>query len=82
MIVYIIALKNIVFCDIIINGVDDMGLIDSAIDALRFKETLFFKENSDLQLKYDALDKLNPIFVIVDSNPLYYPPNKIYLICV
>ena len=36
-----------------------MGLIDSAIDALRFKETVFFKENSDLQLKYDALDKLN-----------------------
>ena len=36
-----------------------MGLIDSAIDALRFKETVFFKENSDLQLKYDALDRLN-----------------------
>lgn len=36
-----------------------MGLIDSAIDAFRFKETIFSKENSDLQLKYDALNKLN-----------------------
>lgn len=36
-----------------------MGLIDSAIDAFRFKETVFYKENSDLQSKYDALKKLN-----------------------
>ena len=36
-----------------------MGLIDSAFDAFRFKETVFFKDNSDLQLKYDALIKLN-----------------------
>lgn len=36
-----------------------MGLIDSALDAFRFKETIFYKENSDLQLKYDALNKLN-----------------------
>ena len=31
-----------------------MGLIDSAIDAFRFKDTVFYKENSDLQSKYDA----------------------------
>ena len=36
-----------------------MGLIDSAIDAFRFKETVFYKESSDLQNKYDALKKLN-----------------------
>ena len=36
-----------------------MGLIDSAIDAFRFKDTVFYKENSDLQSKYDALKKLN-----------------------
>lgn len=36
-----------------------MGLIDSAIDAFRFKDTIFYKENSDLQNKYDALKKLN-----------------------
>ena len=36
-----------------------MGIIDSAIDAFRFKETVFYKENSDLQNKYDALKKLN-----------------------
>lgn len=40
-----------------------MGLIDSAIDsavdAFRFKDTIFYKENSDLQDKYDALKKLN-----------------------
>ena len=36
-----------------------MGLIDSAIDAFRFKNTVFYKENSDLQNKYDALKKLN-----------------------
>lgn len=36
-----------------------MGLIDSAIDAFRFKDTVFYKENSDLQNKYEALKKLN-----------------------
>lgn len=36
-----------------------MGLIGSAIDAFRFKDTVFYKENSDLQNKYDALKKLN-----------------------
>jgi len=36
-----------------------MGLIDSALDAFRFKDTVFYKENSDLQSKYDALKKLN-----------------------
>ena len=36
-----------------------MGLIDSAIDAFRFKDTVFYKENSDLQSKYEALKKLN-----------------------
>ena len=36
-----------------------MGLINSAIDAFRFKDTVFYKENSDLQSKYDALKKLN-----------------------
>ena len=39
-----------------------MGLIDTAIDALRFKDTIFYKENSDLQDKYDALKKLNAEF--------------------
>ena len=36
-----------------------MGIIDSAIDAFRFKDTVIYKENSDLQNKYDALKKLN-----------------------
>lgn len=36
-----------------------MGIIDSAIDAFRFKGTVFYKGNSDLQDKYDALKKLN-----------------------
>ena len=36
-----------------------MGLIDAAIDAFRFKDTVFYKENSDLQDKYDALKRLN-----------------------
>lgn len=33
--------------------------IDNAIDALRFKDTIFYKENSDLQDRYNALKKLN-----------------------
>lgn len=40
-----------------------MGLIDDVInltlDAFRFKDTIIYKENSDLQDKYDALKKLN-----------------------
>lgn len=36
-----------------------MGIIDLAIEALRSKETIFLKETSDLQDKYDALEKLN-----------------------
>ena len=39
-----------------------MGLIDDAINALRFKDTIFYKKNSDLQDKYDALRKLNEEF--------------------
>ena len=35
-----------------------MGLIDLAIDAFRFKDTIFLKENSDLQSKYEALKQL------------------------
>lgn len=36
-----------------------MGIIDSLSEALRFKETIFFKEESTLQEEYDALKKLN-----------------------
>ena len=36
-----------------------MGIIESAIDAFRFKGTVFYKGNSDLQDKYAALKKLN-----------------------
>ena len=36
-----------------------MGLIDNVIEALRFKDTIFYKEDSDLQDKYSALKKLN-----------------------
>lgn len=39
-----------------------MGLIDNAIDAFRFKDTIFYKEDSDLQDKYDALFRLNKEF--------------------
>ena len=35
------------------------NVIDSAIDAFRFKDTIFYKENSDLQDRYDALKRLN-----------------------
>ena len=41
----------------------DVGLIDNVIDnvieVLRFKDTIFYKEDSDLQDKYNALKKLN-----------------------
>lgn len=36
-----------------------MSIIDNAMDAFRFKDTIFYKENSDLQDKYDALTKLD-----------------------
>jgi len=36
-----------------------VGIINDVRDALRFKETIFYKEDSDLQLKYDALNRLN-----------------------
>lgn len=40
-----------------------MGIIDnvmdSVIDSFRFKGTIFYKENSDLQDRYNALVKLN-----------------------
>lgn len=36
-----------------------MGIINLVSEALRSKETIFLKENSDLQDKYDALEKLN-----------------------
>ena len=35
------------------------NVIDSAVDAFRLKDTIFYKENSDLQNRYDALKKLN-----------------------
>ena len=35
------------------------NVIDSAFDSFRFKDTVFYKEDSDLQSKYDALKKLN-----------------------
>ncbi len=35
-----------------------MGLL-SSIEAFRFKDTVFYKENSDLQDRYDALKRLN-----------------------
>lgn len=35
------------------------SVIDNAIDAFRFKDTVFYKKDSDLQSKYDALTKLN-----------------------
>ena len=36
-----------------------MGLIESIEDAFRFKDTVFYKEDSDLQNKYDALKRLS-----------------------
>ena len=33
--------------------------MDSVIDSFRFKGTIFYKENSDLQDRYNALVKLN-----------------------
>ena len=36
-----------------------MNILESVRDALVFKDTIFYKENSDLQDKYDALLRLN-----------------------
>ena len=36
-----------------------MGLIDTALDAFRFKDTIFYKETSDIEDKYNALKKLS-----------------------
>ena len=35
-----------------------MGIVESVLDAYRFKDTIIYKENSDLQEKYNALKKL------------------------
>jgi len=35
-----------------------MGLIDSLVDATRFKDTVFYKVSCDLQTRYDALKQL------------------------
>ncbi len=35
-----------------------MGIVESVLDAYRFKDTIIYKESSDLQAKYDALKKL------------------------
>ena len=43
-----------------------MGIIDNVIDAMRFKDTIFYKDNSTLQEQYDALVRLND----------EYPDNK------
>ena len=50
-----------------------MGLIDMAYEAIRFKDTIIFKENSDLKDKYDALIKLNKEYPSNEniSNELY-----------
>ncbi len=54
----------------IYDGVGEiMGLIDNAIDAFRFKDTIFYKKNSDLQDRYIALKKLNE----------EYPNNEVLL---
>lgn len=39
-----------------------MGIIKDSIEALRFKDTIFYKDTCDLQLKYEALDKLQSEF--------------------
>lgn len=36
-----------------------MGIVNDIFDSLRFKDTIFYKSNSDLQDKLDALTKLN-----------------------
>ena len=50
-----------------------MGIIDSVVDAFRFKDTIIYKGNSDLQDKYDVLVKLNKEYPSNEniSNELY-----------
>ena len=36
-----------------------MSLLDNITEAIRFKDTVFYKQNSDLEDKYNALKKLN-----------------------
>ena len=36
-----------------------MDLVEMALNAFRFKDTIFYKETSDLEQKYNALKKLN-----------------------
>ena len=50
-----------------------MGIVSSALDALRFKDTIIYKENTDLKEKYDALKKLNEEYSNNDNllNELY-----------
>ena len=36
-----------------------MGIINDVFEAFRFKDTVFYKEESDLQEKYDALKKID-----------------------
>ncbi len=39
-----------------------MDIINKAIDAFRFKDTVFYKTDSDLQERFNALEKLNKEF--------------------
>ena len=50
-----------------------MGIVSSALDALRFKDTIIYTENTDLKDKYDALKKLNEEYSNNDNllNELY-----------
>jgi len=36
-----------------------MGIVNDIFNSFRFKDTIFYKSNSDLQEKFDALTKLN-----------------------
>ncbi len=49
------------------------NIVDSAVDAFRFKDTVFYKQNSDLEDKYKALEKLNSEYPNNDNllNELY-----------
>ena len=57
-----------------------MGLLDSAVDAFRFKDTIFYKEDSNLQSKYDALKKLNEEYPNNEAllNELFLVKNGLY----
>ena len=58
-----------------------MGLIDSAIDAFRFKDTIFYKENSDLQNKYDALKKLQEEYPNRKRNSISIKESTYWYVC-